>query len=222
MKTKNVSKTESDLKSKIKEEYIDFVLTEGKNPGSIYHFCKKLEISEAEFYKHFNSFERIASDIWTDLLQDVIQKLENTGEYASFGVREKILSFFYAVVEQMKTTRSYIAWSSKGWLIPGKSLPAKKAVEQKLEPFFENLMAEGYQTGELADRKKISDFYPKAMVIQFWFILEFWLKDESPDFEDTDAAIEKAVNLGFDLMQENSLDKAFDLAKFLWGRAKSK
>jgi hypothetical protein len=48
------------------------------------------------------------------------------------------------------------------------------------------------------------------------------MTDESRDFEDTDAAIEKGVNLGFDLMKENTLDKAFDLAKFLWGRAKTR
>jgi hypothetical protein len=59
-------------------------------------------------------------------------------------------------------------------------------------------------------------------MVQFWFIIQFWMTDESRDFEDTDAAIEKGVNLGFDLMKENTLDKAFDLAKFLWGRAKTR
>jgi hypothetical protein len=218
MKTKKSAKSESDLRAQIKKEYIDFVLTEGKEPPSVYHFAKKLDLEEMEFYAHFNSFDQISQSIWTDLAQEVIASLESGTEYNAFGVKEKILSFFYGMVEKMKSQRSYILFSAKGWLNPIGQKPARKALEGILEPFFEKIMAEGYQTGELIDRKKISDYYPKAMVLQFWFILEFWLKDQSQDFEDTDAAIEKAVNLGFDLMKENTLDKAFDLAKFIWGR----
>ena len=222
MKTKNTVRTETDMKSKIKSGYMDFVLTEGKNPASVYHFCKVADISEAEFYKYFTSFEGIETSVWLDSLGEVIQKLESTDEYQGFGVREKILSFFYAMVEELRSNRSFFAKSSKNWFVPGKAMPAKKAVEKQLKPYFEKLISEGFQTGELAERPKISDYYPNALMVQFWFVLGFWMKDESPGFEDTDAAIEKGVNLGFDMLKENTLDKALDLAKFLWGRAKMK
>jgi hypothetical protein len=152
----------------------------------------------------------------------VLQKLEANEDYANFGIREKLLSFFFALTEEMRSQRSFFIRSSANWFIPGKASAAKNALEQEVKPFFEKLVAEGFQTGELADRAKISDYYPRAMMVQFWFILQFWMTDESRDFEDTDAAIEKGVNLGFDLMKENTLDKAFDLAKFLWGRAKTR
>lgn len=222
MKTKNTARTETDLKSKIKSGYMDFVLTEGKNPASVYHFCKISGITEDEFYRHYTSFGSIESSLWVDTLEGVIQKLEETNEYQAFGVREKLLSFFYALVEEMRSNRSFFAKSSENWFVPGKAMPAKKAVEKQLKPFFEKLISEGFQTGELAERPKISDYYPNALMVQFWFVLGFWMKDESQGFEDTDAAIEKGVNLGFDMLKENTLDKALDLAKFLWGRAKMK
>jgi len=218
MKTKTASKPETDLKSKLQNEYLDYVLTEGRNPTSVYLFAKKLGIEEGEFYQFYNSFDAIAVDIWEGLLIQTIERIEASEEYASFSVRERILAFYYTNIEILKANRSYVSYSSKGWFRLRSNLPAKKAVEKKLVPYFDKLVFQGFETGEMADRTKISDYYQKALIVQFWFILDFWLKDESKDFEDTDAVIEKAVNLGLDLMKENSLDKAFDLARFLIGR----
>jgi hypothetical protein len=68
------------------------------------------------------------------------------------------------------------------------------------------------------ERPKISSYYDKALRSQFFLILDFWIRDTSSGFEDTDALIEKSVNLSYALMQENTLDKAFDLVRFLSGR----
>jgi hypothetical protein len=48
------------------------------------------------------------------------------------------------------------------------------------------------------------------------FILNFWVKDPSQQFEQTDVAIEKAVNTSFDLIGKTPLDTIFDFAKFLF------
>jgi hypothetical protein len=48
------------------------------------------------------------------------------------------------------------------------------------------------------------------------FLLLFWRDDESAGFEKTDAAIEKSVNLAFDLIGKGAVDSAFDFAKFLY------
>jgi hypothetical protein len=50
------------------------------------------------------------------------------------------------------------------------------------------------------------------------FVIGFWIKDNSQGFEKTDAAIEKAVNLSFDLLGKNIADSAFDFAKFVFAR----
>jgi hypothetical protein len=52
--------------------------------------------------------------------------------------------------------------------------------------------------------------------IQIGFLLMFWKADNSRAFEQTDAAIEKSVNLAFDLIGKGAVDTAFDFAKFLF------
>ena len=41
----------------IQKAYIDFVLTEGEQPKSVYVFAKKNKMPEEEFYRFFASFD---------------------------------------------------------------------------------------------------------------------------------------------------------------------
>ena len=41
------------------------------------------------------------------------------------------------------------------------------------------------------------------------------MRDESLNFERTDAAVEKAVTLSFDLVGRNTFDSALDFGRFL-------
>jgi hypothetical protein len=74
---------------------------------------------------------------------------------------------------------------------------------------------------EIAGRSKLSDNYDSLFWYQFMFLLDFWRKDGSTDFERTDEAIEKSVNLSFDLIEKNALDSAFDFGKFIFQNARS-
>jgi hypothetical protein len=49
----------------IQKAYIDFVLTEGQQPKSVYIFAKKNKMAEEEFYQFFGSFNAIEQNIWT-------------------------------------------------------------------------------------------------------------------------------------------------------------
>jgi len=62
----------------------------------------------------------------------------------------------------------------------------------------------------------IGNKYGEGLWIQALFVLQFWTKDESIGFEKTDAAIEKAVNVSFDLMGKSPIDSVLDFAKFLY------
>ena len=61
----------------------------------------------------------------------------------------------------------------------------------------------------------LEDNYGRIFLRQLQFILLFFVRDESANFERTDAAVEKAVTLSFDLVGRNTLDSAFDFGRFL-------
>ena len=46
-------------------------------------------------------------------------------------------------------------------------------------------------------------------------MLNFWINDASAGFEKTDEAIEKGVNVTFDLFQRSPIDNLLEYGKFL-------
>ena len=199
----------------LQNAYIDYVLTQGYTPKSVYIFAKDNGMSEEEFYNHFGSFEGIEESIWTNLCQKALSEVENQEIWSQYSSREKALAFFYALIELLKSKRSFVLYSLKhsGPKIGTPSV--LKGVKDIFEGFATNIINQGLEQGELADRQFFSNRYKDALWIQFGFILNFWAKDSSAGFEKTDEAIEKGINVTFDLFEKSALDSILDYGKFM-------
>jgi hypothetical protein len=93
--------------------YLDYILVKNQKPASVFAFCKDLEISEADFYEHFNTFEAIDRHIWKGYADETIDRLKSDEVFQTYSVREKTLAFFYTLFEILKANRSYVAHSTK-------------------------------------------------------------------------------------------------------------
>jgi hypothetical protein len=199
----------------IQKAYIDFVLTEGEQPKSVYIFAKKNKMTEEEFYKFFSSFNAIEQDIWTNFAVKTIAEIKTQEIWAQYTSREKALSFFYSFFELLKGSRSFAIYSvkkqPKAFSTPKIFAPMKDIFEN----FCNNIIMEGIETNEISDRKFLTDRYKDALWIQLVFVLNFWINDNSTGFEKTDEAIEKGVNVTFDLFQRSPIDNLFEYGKFL-------
>lgn len=206
----------------IQDSYIDYVLTHNEQPSSVYDFAKKLKITEAQFYDFYASFAAIEKRIWLDLTLTTIDQIKLQEIWPQYSSREKVLSFFFSFVELLKSKRSFVIYSlkkQKGKLSTPEVLVDVKPV---FENFAEELINDGLESGELADRKFLSKRYKDALWVQFAFILNFWIDDDSAGFEKTDEAIEKGVNVSFDLFQRSPIDNLFEYGKFLARNGKFK
>jgi hypothetical protein len=199
----------------IKSGYIDYVLTHDEKPKSVYSFVKTLDISEGEFYGFYASFESIEKSIWVDLTVETIDTLQQQEVWSQYSSRDRMLAFFYSLVEVLKKQRSFIIYSLSKY----KGRFATPEILSGVRPIFENfaseIINEGLETGELEDRKFFSKRYKDALWLQLGFILNFWMKDNSAAFEKTDEAIEKGINVTFDLFQRSPIDNLFEYGKFL-------
>lgn len=204
------------IREQIKESYINYLLTNGKNPASVYVFVNDLEISETDFYQEFGSFDALNKEIWNDFIQSTIVTLQQSKEYGDYTAREKLLSFYFTMMEVLKLNRSYVLFSyennDKKELLPS----FLKKVRTTYLDFINVLIEEGLQTGEMKKRPYISERYAEALWLQFLFVIRFWVKDDSKNFEQSDALVEKTVKLTFELLGESPLDSFIDLAKFLY------
>jgi hypothetical protein len=85
--------------------------------------------------------------------------------------------------------------------------------------FIQEMIMEGKDTTEIAERP-FSNLYDKGFWLHLVFLTRFWVKDDSKDYEQTDAAVEKSVNFIMDLIAKGPLDSFMDFAKFLYQNRK--
>jgi len=198
----------------IQKAYIDFVLTEGERPKSVYLFAKKNKMAEEEFYRFFGSFDAVEQSVWADLTSKTLTEIRTQEVWAQYSAREKALSFFYSFFELLKSSRSFAVYSIK----KQRGLGTPKVLEstkELFENFAEGILNEGIESSELTDRKFFSKRYKDALWVQFGFVLNIWINDDSAGFEKTDEAIEKGLNVTFDLFQRSPIDNLFEYGKFL-------
>lgn len=198
------------------EEYKRFVLQENRTPRSVYELARFVDVEEKNFYDVFGGINALAEKVWSQYFDTTIERLTGEAVYLEYGVREKLLAFYFTLLEVLKDDRSFIKIMMKKGLIPDWSPTFLDSFRKQYSAFVKGLVGEGKETGEVADRMFISNQYDKPLWLQFLFILNFWLRDESQNFEKTDAAVEKAVNLSLDLMGKSPLDSLADFAKFLY------
>jgi len=218
METTPTKKTlKKDYHKLILEAFKAHILEHGAPPASVFKFAKELKMKEEDFYTYYTSFESIKSGIWVQIFEETIFDIENQEAFQTYSAREKFLGFLFTWIEILKKNRSYLlsVYESKSSTIT--TFPKESAeFRSKFKEFAKEIILEGKESTEIAERPYITEKYDEAMWVQLWFVFRYWLEDTSPRFEKTDAAIEKSVNLAFDLMGKSALDSFLDFAKFMY------
>lgn len=199
----------------LQNRYIDFVLTHQKRPSSVRKFMQDLEWEEKDFYTHFASFEALEATVWGNFVVKTVAKIQTESVYEQYSGREKLLAFYYTLLEVLKENRSFVLFSFRPVQMVLSQATFLSDFETAFMEYANVLLADCLQNDEIADRMFLTDKYKKLIWGQTLFVIGFWAKDTSKNFEKTDAAIEKAVNLVFDALSENIADRAFDFFKFL-------
>lgn len=194
------------------EGFVRFSLENNRLPQSAYELCKFLETKEESFYESYSSVGALAQEIWKSWFDTTKNQIQTDEQYQNFSVREKLLAFYYTWLENLKSYRSFveIAMQTKNFC----SREQYRAFKESFKIFAQELLNEALETGEVQNRNILNQSYPEILWWQVMYLLNFWLKDTSQGFERTDAAVEKAVNLFFDLTGKTFLDSLVDFAKF--------
>jgi hypothetical protein len=203
--------------SKLIESYIHYTLEHNKKPENVYLFAKSAGIEEKTFYESYASLEALEDSIFLNWFKEVKQDITQSELYSTYSSREKLLSIFYGWIEKIKCNRTFVKFMFDKHLKP---LPNYPRFLRRMKEDFVNLAQEVVQVGidkqEVTDRKYLSDKYGEALWVNMLFVTGFWLKDQSSGFEKTDEAVERSVNLAFDLMGRSPLDSMIDFGKFLF------
>lgn len=215
-KTSTKAKTAKWTKEKIRDAYIRATLLAGERPNSVFKFTDDLGIPEAEFYEFYSSFDAIENDVFQEMMVSTLKSVQSDSQYAEFSAREKLLTFYYAHLEVLVKQRSLVGMKWHELKMRPTTPEWLKGYKQAFIEYARTIVGDAIEGEEIKERRYISDKYDKAFWFQLMFVIDFWIRDTSANFENTDAAVEKAVNLSFQLLSDSTLDSIVDFAKFLW------
>ncbi|SNR37463.1 TetR family transcriptional regulator C-terminal domain-containing protein [Lutibacter flavus] len=211
-----MAKRKKITKDEIISSYMTYILENNTPPKSVFAFAKANNFEEAQFYTCFGSFEAIEKEILKTFLNNTIETLNKSEEYASFDSRNKLLSFYFTFFETLSANRSYILLLLKKNSAHLKKLATLSELKKGFTNYIDELEIETVDFKE----KKITQIQKKGIKETAWMQLlitiNFWMNDTSPSFEKTDIFIEKSVNTSFDLLDTTPLKSMIDLGKFLY------
>lgn len=202
---------------KIFELYSDYILNHGERPKNIYRFAKDNDFEEIYFYKHFSSFEQIEKLMLVNLFNKSVELASEVNNSDEVTSKEKLLNVYFIFFENMTMNRSLVLM-----ILGNDKLRAAKISNQLKEIHRNFIKTLDFNDWEMIEKSKdtIKNFHEKAREEALWMHLvsaiEFWKKDTSPSFEKTDIYIEKTIDTGFELMDNEPFRKVLDLGKFLF------
>lgn len=200
----------------ISNNYIDYVLSKGHSPHSVYEFAKEFGFEESEFYVFYASFEQIEMQFFKQMFDYTMTLIEQSPDYVAYDAPSKMSAFYFTFMEVATSNRSFIKH-----LLPQNITQLHKLVTMKmLREAFLSFAKQTLENPIKTEVKKINNIQNKMMAegawLQFMSIIGYWLNDTTANFEKTDIYIEKSVRASFDLVQTLPYESVLDLGKFLW------
>lgn len=202
---------------KIFEWYGDYVLNHGEKPKNVYLFAKENNFEEKEFYHYFSGFEQIESEILNHLFTKSLELASEVNSSSEVTTKEKLLNVYYIFFENLTMNRSLVLS-----ILGSNKIQTIKTLQNLRETHKQFVNTLDFKEWEMIEKAKedVRKFNEKSRQEALWLHLvsaiDFWKVDSSPDFEKTDIFIEKTIDTGFELMDNEPLRKVFDLGKFLW------
>lgn len=174
------------------------------------------ELEIEDFKATFPSLEALQSAVWMDYLRKTLETLESSEEFVQYSVREKLLAYYYTFFEIINRDAGFVNLFASKLGIWNYEPSFLREFKKAFLSFVSSLMAEGIESGEIEERMILGDEYVAWHWPQMLFLLNKWIDDTAENKASSDQAIEKAVNLGFDIMGRNLFDSAFDFAKYMF------
>ena len=207
-------------KKKITEEYLidrymgAVVQLQGK-PADVSDFAKDNGFEPEIFYEHFESFENLDKSIFKVFIDVSIATLAESTDFAAFSKKDKLLSLYYTLFENLNLNREFAVLIIKSYGISLNTLSLFNDLKESFVAFIDSLALETLKLNDTLESIQKKSMQEGAWV-QLLLTIKFWMSDDSDQSVKTDIFIEKSINTSMELLNTQSLTNILDLGKFLY------
>ncbi|CAN5256755.1 hypothetical protein BH09BAC1_BH09BAC1_11770 [soil metagenome] len=198
------------------DHYLQYISEKQSRPGSIYALAKHLGQDKETIQRDYKTIAELESELWGSFIEKTFLRLNAEPAYAEYVARERLLAFYFTLLEVIAPYRAYIKLVPLSTSVFNLGTNVFADFKKAFLTYTHSLVELGMETGEVEKRMFVTDKYNEALWAQCLFILNFWLKDTSENFEKTDEAVERSVNLSLDLMARGPIDSLLEFGQFLF------
>lgn len=209
-------KAKSITKDVIVEQYMTFILTNGKKPHNVYEFTKHMGFEESSFYEFYSDFEQIETNFLGDMFDYSLSLIKKNDAYENYDASQKLSALYFTFIEMATANRSFIKYILDADRMSLKQLSKLKSLREKFLVYVNTILSNPIKLDIQSLNKVQNKVLVEGAWTQFISIIAFWINDKSSNFEKTDVYIEKTVNASFDVVYNVPFESLFDFGKFLW------
>ena len=205
--------TAEQINSKIEITWKAVELFEKNGKFSIPDLVDATRMTATEIYSHFPNNKAILSFYYPALVYQYWAMIEEIEDFEDYSASEKFSNFIYTLFDMMSENSSFIDNTFNKYVFhKGSSSEFHKEVKALFKDFLTTDGKIAVSAGFF-----MKDYFYSLLASQYLFLVNFWKKDESESKERTLALSDKLTSLFEESIYNKTLDKSFDLAKYIFG-----
>lgn len=212
-------KISKDQKDKNRRKMIDVAVENmGKNGISsttMKEISQKAGFSEPVIYKYFPTKEHLLFSYFEESFLDIKNDLENNPIFPELSFTEQVQMLMNSTVEHHAKNRAFVLEAFKSIFTYNLSVTVEELEKHKGQflEFVNNLIDVAIESEELPELP-YRDFISKSLWDYHIFMVSYWTRDESEDYEKTTQLIDKTIGLLHAVLESKILDKSMELVNF--------
>jgi hypothetical protein len=201
------------INKKIEITWAAVDIYQDKGRVSIPDLVQATKLSATEIYELFPNKKAILAYFYPALVMQYWAMIDEIEDFENYSISEKFSNFIYTMFDLMAERQHFVKDTFD-------KLVFRKGSSSDFHEETTTLFKEFLTTdGNIAVSAGffMGDTYYKILASQYLFLIKYWLNDTSDNKERTLALSDKLASLFEEIVYNKSLDKGFDLIKFIFG-----
>jgi len=204
-----------EIKFKIADTATDLYI-KGDGHFTVKDVAKKVDLDPADIFNYFPNKNAILEFYYASLVVRYELMIEEIEEFQSYTISEKISNFIFTSFDMLDEKKAFVeATFTSIILCSFQKTDFEKEIERLTERFLkkdEHLAA--------SSTMLLNQYFYAFLRRQYLELVRFRMNDSSEDHEVTMELVDKLTSFLEEVLYNTTLDKAFDLAKFIYANRK--
>ena len=201
------------INKKIEITWAAVEIYEEKGRVSIPDLVQSTKLSATEIYQIFPNKKAILAYYYPAMVLQYWAMIDEIEDFEEYSISEKLSNFIYTIFDMMGEKHTFVKDTFNKYVF---SKGNKSAFHEETTSLLKEFLTTDANIAVSAGFF-MGDFYYKTLSTQFLFLIKFWLSDSSTDKGRSLALADKLSALFEEIVYNKTLDKGFDLIKFMVG-----